>query len=165
LVPHIYHGSHQSTMFNKILVAIDGSDPSLHALEIATQIALTHDSELTILTVAPYPPPTLTEDAMPNYLPQYQDDLRESYKKMLQKTNKKLKEKHPTLKTTPIVMEGKPSTTIVKAARAREAELIVIGSRGTSGIIDWMLGTVSQQIANSCTAPVLIVKDQKYCQK
>ena len=152
-------------MFKKILVAIDGSDPSLHALEIATQIALTHDSELTILTVAPYPPAMITEDQMPNYLPQYQDDLRESYKQMLSNTNKKLKEKHPTLKTVPIVMEGKPAKTITEASRARESDLIVIGSRGTSGIIDWMLGTVSTQIANTCTAPVLIVKDQKYCQK
>ena len=152
-------------MFKKILVAIDGSDPSLHALETAAQIALTHDSELTILTVAPYPPPMITEDAMPNYLPQYQDDLRESYKKMLQKTNTELQEKHPTLKTVPIVMEGKPAKTITEAAKARQTDLIIIGSRGTSGIIDWMLGTVSQQIANSCTAPVLIIKDQKYCQK
>ena len=152
-------------MFKKILVAIDGSEASLHALETATQIALTHDSELTILTVAPYPPAMITEDTMPNYLPQYQDDLRESYKKMLSKTNKELLKKHPKLKTVPIVMEGRPAKTIVQAARARESDLIVIGSRGTSGIIDWMLGTVSQQIANSCTAPVLIVKDQKYCQK
>jgi len=152
-------------MFNKILVAVDGSDPSLHALETAAQIALTHDSELTILTVAPYPPAMITEDAMPNYLPQYQDDLRESYKKMLTETNKKLQQKHPTLKTVPIVMEGKPAKTITEASRARESDLIVIGSRGTSGIIDWMLGSVSQQIANSCTVPVLIVKDQKYCQK
>ena len=151
-------------MFDKILVAIDGSEPSLHALEVATQIALQNDAELTILTVAPYPPPMITEDAMPAYLPQYQDDLRESYKRMLKKTNKELKQKHPKLKTVTIVMEGKPAHTILEAAKARQPDLIVIGSRGTSGIIDWMLGTVSQQIANSCTAPVLIVKDQKYCQ-
>ena len=152
-------------MFKKILVAIDGSEPSLHALEIATGIALTHDSELTILTVTPYPPPMITDDATPEYLPQFQEDLKESYKKMLTKTNKELKQKHPKLKTVPIVMEGRPARTIVQAARARESDLIVIGSKGTSGVLDWMLGTVSQQIANSCTVPVLIVKDQKYCQK
>lgn len=151
-------------MFTKILVAIDGSEPSLHALEVAAQIALQNNAELTILTVAPYAPPMITEDAMPAYLPQYQDDLRESYKRMLKKTNKELKQKHPNLKTVPIVMEGKPAQTIIEATKARQTDLIVIGSRGTSGIIDWMLGTVSQQIANSCTAPVLIVKDQKYCQ-
>jgi nucleotide-binding universal stress UspA family protein len=105
----------------------------------------------------------ITEDDMPTYLPQYKDDLRESYKKMLNKTNKELLEKNPALKTVPIVMEGKPAKTITEVAKAREVVLIVIGSRGTSGIIDWMLGSVSQHIANNCTAPLLIVKDEKFC--
>ena len=151
-------------MFDKILVAIDGSEPSLHALEIAAQIAEQNNAELTILTVAPYPPPMLNPEAMPTYLPRYQTDLRESYEKQLRETNKKLLEKHPTLKTVPIFMEGKPATLIIEAAQAREADLIVLGSRGESGILTWMLGSVSQHVANSCTAPVLIVKDQKYCQ-
>jgi nucleotide-binding universal stress UspA family protein len=150
-------------MFDKILVAIDGSEPSLHALEVAAQLAEQNNAELTILTVAPYPPPMLNPEAMPTYLPRYQTDLRESYKKQLNETNKKLLTKHPSIKTVPIFMEGKPAQLIIEAAKAREAELIVIGSRGTSGIMDWMLGTVSQQVANSCTAPVLIVKDEKYC--
>jgi len=150
-------------MFSKILVAVDGSDASLHALEIAAKIALDNDAELTILTVAPYPPPMITEDAMPTYLPQYQDDLRESYKKMLQKTNKQLKTKHPTLKTVPIVMEGKPAHTILEAAKARQPDLIVVGSRGTSGVLTWLLGSVAREVADSCTVPVLVAKDERYC--
>jgi nucleotide-binding universal stress UspA family protein len=150
-------------MFDKILVAIDGSEPSLHALEVAAKIALDNEAELTILTVAPYPPPMFTEEAMPTYLPQYQDDLRESYKKMLDKTNKELLEEYPDIRSVPIVMEGSAAKMITDAAKAREVDLIVVGSRGTSGIIDWMLGSVSQQIANNCTAPVLIVKDEKFC--
>ncbi|TFH18750.1 universal stress protein [Candidatus Bathyarchaeota archaeon] len=31
-------------------------------------------------------------------------------------------------------------------------------------LLNWVLGGVSQQVVNSCTAPVLVVKDQKYCQ-
>jgi nucleotide-binding universal stress UspA family protein len=151
-------------MFNKILVAIDGSDASLHALEVAAGLAVHSDAELTILTVIPFPPPMMGEENMSLYLPQFQDDLRTSYKNMLQKTNQQLKEKHPTLKTVPIVMEGKPAKTITEAAQARETDLIVVGNRGTGSIIDWMLGSVSQQIVNSCTAPVLVVKNQKYCQ-
>ena len=151
-------------MFSKILVAVDGSEASLHALEVATKIAEDNKAELTILTVAPYPPPMITEDAMPTYLPQYTDDLRESHKKMLGKLNKELKASHPDLKTVPIVMEGHPAKMIIDAAKARETDLIVVGSRGQSGVLDWMLGSVSQQVVNSCTAPVLVVKDQKYCQ-
>ncbi len=150
-------------MFKKILVAIDGSDPSLHALEVAARIAVDDGAELTILTVAPYPPPMLTEDALPAYLPQYQDDLRNSYKQMLKKTDQDIKHRHPELETVPIVMEGKPAKTITEAAKARGSDLIVVGNRGTGGLLTWMLGSVSQQVVNSCTAPVLVVKHQEYC--
>jgi nucleotide-binding universal stress UspA family protein len=151
-------------MFKKILVAIDGSDASLYALDIAAGIALNNDAELTILSVAPYPPPMFTEDILPTYLPQYQEDLRESYKRMLEKTDKDLKNKYPDLKTVPIVLEGKPAKLIVEVAKAREVDLIIVGNRGTGGIIDWMLGSISQQVVNSCTVPVLVVKHQDYCE-
>jgi nucleotide-binding universal stress UspA family protein len=151
-------------MFNKILVAVDGSEPSLHALDLAAGIAVENDAELTILSIAPFPPPMLSEEAMPTYLPRYQDDLRESYKKMLKKTDGDIIQKHPKLKTVPIVMEGKPSKLIVEAAQARIVDLIIIGNRGSGGILSWMLGSVSQQVVNNCTVPVLVVKDQKYCE-
>ena len=121
------------SMFHKILVAVDGSDASLHALEVAAKISIDNDAELTILTVAPYPPPMFTEDAMPTYLPQYQTDLRESHKKMLAKINKEIKTKNPKLRTVPIVMEGKPAQTIIDAAKARESDLIIVGNRGQGG--------------------------------
>ena len=151
-------------MFKKILVAVDGSDPSLHALDVAAVIAVENDAELTILSVAPFPPPMLSEDVMPTYLPKYQDDLRESYKKMLKKTDQELKKKQQDLLTVPIVMEGSPAKTIIEAAQAREVDLIVVGNRGSGGILSWMLGRVSQQVVNNCTAPVLVVKDHQYCE-
>lgn len=160
----IYHAALLITMFNKILVAVDGSDASLHALEVAAQIADDNNAELTILAVAPYPPATIIPNIMPTYLPRYQDDLRTSYEKILQETNQKLREKHPQLKTVPIFLEGNPARHIVEASQAREVDLIVIGNRGTGGIINWMLGSVSQQVVNSCTVPVLVVKHQDYCQ-
>ena len=48
-------------------MAIDGSDASLHALDVAAGISLNNDAELTILSVAPYPPPMFTEDILPTY--------------------------------------------------------------------------------------------------
>ncbi len=151
-------------MFKKILVAVDGSEQSLHALEVAAEIAVDDDAELTILSVAPYAPAMVTDDALPTYLPKFQDDIRDSYKRMLKKTDTDLKKRHPTLKTVPIVMEGKPAQHIIETAQARNSDLIIVGNRGTGGILNWMLGSVSQQVVNSCTAPVLVVKDQKYCQ-
>lgn len=151
-------------MFEKILVAIDGSDPSIQALGIAANISVENEAELTILSVVPFPPAMLSEEVMPTYLPRYQDDLRESYKLMLKKTDGDIKQKYPELKTVPIVIEGKPAKTIVEVAQSRGVDLIIIGNRGSSGILSWMLGSVSRQVVNNCTVPVLVVKDQKFCE-
>jgi nucleotide-binding universal stress UspA family protein len=74
-----------------------------------------------------------------------------------------VKEKHPGLKVVPIVMSGSPSRKIIEAAKARETDLIVLGNRGTSGILSWMLGSVSRQVTDACTVPVLVVKDGEFC--
>lgn len=150
-------------MFKKILVAVDGSEPSQHALKVAADLAQEQGAELTILTVVPNLPPLIADDMTPEYLPQYQQDLEKSHQQMLNKVTRELKKTHPKLKTVPILMNGRPAKQITYTAQAREADLIVIGNRGTSGVLTWMLGSVSRQVTESCTAPVLVVKDQLYC--
>ena len=56
------------------------------------------------------------------------------------------------------VRVGDPAKEIVDLAVMTEADLIVIGSRGLSGIKKWMLGSVSQKVAQQSPCPVLIVK-------
>jgi len=36
--------------------------------------------------------------------------------------------------------------------------------RGRGGLISWMLGSTSRGVVESCTVPVLVVKDQEYCE-
>lgn len=43
-------------------------------------------------------------------------------------------------------------------------DLIVVVNRDTGGILGWMLGNVIRQVTDACTAPLLVVKDQKYCE-
>ena len=149
-------------MWKKILVGVDGSNPSLHALNIAASMAAQNKAELTILSVMP-PLPPIPEGAMPNYAPQFTQDLTESHENMVNAKAGEVKEKHPGLKVVPIVMTGSPSRKIIEAAKAREADLIVLGNRGTSGILSWMLGSVSRQVTDACTVPVLVVKDREFC--
>ena len=150
-------------MWKKILVAVDGSDPSLHALVVAAGMAANNKAELTILSVVP-PLPPMMEGDMPPYAPQFTEDLTESYENMVGAKAEEVREKHPGLNVVPIVMTGSPSRIIIEASRAREADLIVLGNRGTSGILSWMLGSVSRQVTDACTVPVLVIKDQKYCE-
>jgi nucleotide-binding universal stress UspA family protein len=149
-------------MFDKILVAVDGSDPSLHALEVAVTMAKQNDAELKIVTVVP-PVPPMVEGDMPHYTPDFSKDLRESYTRMLNNHVKNLKEKHANLKAEGIVTEGVPARKIIEESRKLEADMIILGNRGTSGIFTWMLGSVSRQVTDACTVPVLVVKDEKFC--
>ena len=149
-------------MFNKILVAVDGSDPSIHALEVAATIAKQNHAELTILTVVP-PIPPMVEGDMPHYVPDFSKNLKDSYANMLNKQVKDLKAKHPDLKVEAVVTEGNPARKIIEKAGEHMADMIVVGNRGTSGILSWMMGSVSRTVSDACTVPVLVVKDEKYC--
>lgn len=151
-------------MFNRILAAVDGSEPSLHALAVAAGLAQQQRAELTIVTVVPLVPPLVMEDMSQAYMPEYQERLRKSHQELLTKTVADLKESHPGLNTSIVLMEGSPARKIIEAAAEQGADLIVLGNRGTGGVATWLLGSVSRQVAESCTAPVLVVKDQSYCE-
>jgi nucleotide-binding universal stress UspA family protein len=151
-------------MFKNILAAIDGSQPSHHALTVAADLAQQQHATLTIVTVVPPTPPLLMEDNTQTYLPEYQEQLHKSHQKLLNKTVADLKTIHPGLKTATILKEGSPARKIIEAANEQDADLIVLGNRGTGGALTWLLGSVSRQVTESCTAPVLIVKHQRYCQ-
>jgi nucleotide-binding universal stress UspA family protein len=56
---------------------------------------------------------------------------------------------------TPILREGQAADVLV--AEAREADLLVVGSRGLGGFKGLLLGSVSQQCAHHAACPVAII--------
>lgn len=56
-----------------------------------------------------------------------------------------------------IVKEGHPAEEVITSADEAEAELIVVGSRGKRSH-DYLIGSVSREIANSSSIPVLLMK-------
>jgi nucleotide-binding universal stress UspA family protein len=84
--------------------------------------------------------------------------MKEMYKKALDEAVMHIKEEFPDLKFETILIEGRPSATIVEQADKNDVDLIVIGSRGLGGISGWILGSTSRRVVDSCTKPVLIVK-------
>ena len=148
-------------MFNKILVAVDGSDSSIKALDYAAHLASHDNAELKMVSAAEPLPPLGIEGTAPSYIPQYQDDLHKSLEKMLKKQEARIQKKYPDLKVTTKVIDGRPATVIRKASK--NMDLIVMGHRGQGGILDWMLGSVAKQIVDTCTVPVLVIKDKDYC--
>lgn len=150
-------------MFTKILLAFDGSDSSLQALDYAVHLAIRNEAELKIVSAAEPLPPLATQatPGYPSYIGNYQQELYDSFKKAQKEQVDKISEKYPNLKISAEVVEGRAVKVIKEASK--DTDLIIMGHRGQGGLLTWMLGSVAKQIVDSCTVPVLIVKDKNYC--
>lgn len=153
-------------MYRKILVALDGSEPSNNALEHAATIAKKFDAELILVAVVQRMMIPIFPDegfgAVPlsaaKDMAQYQDKMRVLYQNVLKEAEEKVKEEYPGVKTESILKEGRPSATIVEQAEKDDVDIIVMGSRGIGGYTGWILGSTSRRVVDSCTKPILIVK-------
>jgi len=57
-----------------------------------------------------------------------------------------------------VILEGKPAAEIVRYAREKEIDLIVIGTQGKRGIERILLGSVAESIIRTAPCKVLVVK-------
>ena len=57
-----------------------------------------------------------------------------------------------------LLFEGTPADTIVRAAKARRAGTIVVGTHGRSGVARFFLGSVAGRVVASARCPVLTVR-------
>jgi nucleotide-binding universal stress UspA family protein len=89
----------------------------------------------------------------------YQEKMKNIYAKSLHEAEEDIREAFPDLKVSTYLLEGRPSSIIVEEADKEEADLIVIGSRGLGGITGWILGSTSRRVVESCTKPILVVKN------
>jgi nucleotide-binding universal stress UspA family protein len=151
----------------KILAATDGSEKAMEALEKAAIIAEKMGSEIEIINVLE--PITLSAGmyptamgaraaAAPTWVTNYYEGHKEAHKETLEKSYKKLKEKHPNLKITKKLVEGLAATKIVETAEKGEFDMIVVGARGLGFIEELVLGSTSKLVVDKAHMPVLVVK-------
>ena len=74
----------------------------------------------------------------------------------LEREAAKLREAGLTVET--VVREGYPATAIEEEARTRHADLVVIGTKGHSGLKHLLLGSVAERVVQKAPCPVLAVK-------
>ncbi len=153
-------------MFKKVLVAIDGSEPSNNALDHAVEISTKFKAKLVMIAVVQRVMIPIFPDEGFGGIPlsaakdmaQYQDKMRLVYQNVLDEAQTKIKEEHPDLEVEVILKEGRPSAIITEYAENDGVDLIVMGSRGIGGYTGWILGSTSRKVVDSCTKPILIVK-------
>jgi len=156
------------SLFEKILVPLDGSEHSLRALKTAIQIAkkfggkatLIHVYSVTARPVTMPEPTTLIPPAVPVMTPTEVSRVAEVARKagssILADGEEKVKAEG--VQVEEILIEGNTVREILRAAREGEFDLIVIGARGISKIREIFLGSVSDGVIRNAPCPVLVVK-------
>ena len=138
----------------RILIATDGSDSSLEAVDFGLELALAEHAEATIIHVtvpiewAVYPFGPL--DAIPNEAPAVAQD--DALRSALERAAAKGVVAHP------VSVLGNPVAEVPAYAERMNADLIVIGSRGLGGVTSALLGSVSKGVLKHAERPVLVVR-------
>ncbi|MDX8364720.1 universal stress protein [Cytobacillus sp. IB215665] len=140
-------------MFEKILLASDGSDHAIRAAEKAAFLAKEIEGgTIEILYIVDNE--TAKSDALRNI---ESSDIESTRNERLQATKDicyRIMNKE--VKTT--MIHGEPGPSIVKYANNGEFDLVVIGSRGLNSFQEMVLGSVSHKVAKRANCPVMIVK-------
>ena len=139
-------------MFLNILVAVDGSDCSLRALEQAADLARTQNSLLTLITVAP-PVPTyimfagMRPDAV-------QEELDKWASRILARAVAALPDDLPV---HAVAHRGHAGRDIVKELERGSYDLLVLGSRGRGRAREGLFGSINGYVHFHSPVPILSV--------
>jgi len=141
----------------KVLLAVDGSDPSYDAVRATDCLAPTHP--LTLLYVLNLPRmfyPTLGPILYKELSMTIEQAMKEEGESLLDRAASLLSPHHGT--TEKRMVEGMPAETILTIAEGMNADLIVIGARGIGQIKEHIIGSVSHRVMTHAKCPVLVIK-------
>ncbi|MDB2463081.1 universal stress protein [Algibacter sp.] len=138
----------------KIIIPIDFSEHSEYALKTAAKLAKKHDAELLALHMLEMSDNILTtSDALQNQKTMFFLQLAE--KKFQDFLNKDYLE---GVTVTPIIKHFKVFSEVNDVATEHNADLIVMGSHGASGLTEYFVGSNTERVVRNSNVPVLVVK-------
>ena len=133
-------------LITKVLLATDGSESSENALDFSLGF-LPNDVKLIIISVK--------ADVVKQEL---ENSLQKVHEKIVRDAEELVKKRRPDLIVNKVVDEGFPSDVICYHAKTENVDMVIMGSRGLGGVKGFLLGSVSRNVVNACSKPVLIVK-------
>ena len=137
--------------YKKILVAVDGSESSMHALRESFKLATKEGSWITVVSVVPPYEGDLAMTAIGNI----QQAIKEPYEKALSEAEKMAKAERMLIKT--VCAEGEPYEGIVDLAEAEKCYLIILGRKSMSRFERVFLGSVIVKVIGHTLCRVMVV--------
>ena len=138
----------------RILVGVDGSEPSMKASQLAAEIAIRFGARVTLAYVVPRL--LLPPDAYGLTVADVEQEHRVFGEKLLAHALTRLGESGVQVDT--VVLCGPPAEGLAESAQAIDVDLVVVGSRGRGAVARMLLGSVTDRLVHICPKPVLVVR-------
>lgn len=137
----------------RILVAVDGSEPSRRALHLAVSIAKKLGARVIIAHAVVWEPPRASQQR--RAMRQLAKEFDEMGRKILKKMNDEVGQSGVEVEL--VLLHGPAGEAVTKLAAAEDYDLVVVGGRGRSLASRFLLGSVADKIIRTCNHPVLVV--------
>jgi nucleotide-binding universal stress UspA family protein len=141
----------------KILVPVDFSDYSKHALKYAIEFAKHFDAELILISVIEpmiYPADFSMGQVA---IPATDQNLSERVEEELKNLDEK--EIAGKVKSKRIIKSGKPFFEINETAREEDVDLIIIATHGHTGVEHLLFGSTAEKVVRKAPCPVLTLRE------
>jgi len=144
-------------MYKRILLALDGSPLAEQALPHAIALAERFQSELVLLRVlVPLArPPTVAEVA----IQRAEEATMALVREYLDRITAQVQERG--IEVQAVIIVGRPHVQIIQYAETNQIDMVVICTRGQSGLSRWLMGSVSDRVVRGVDVPVMLVRARK----
>jgi nucleotide-binding universal stress UspA family protein len=133
----------------RVVAGVDGSADSVRALQWAGYVAARAHARLDVVTAWEYPPSFGWSSIAPEW------DPAKDAEKILAETAQAAFGDSPPVGTQFVAREGGAARILLDETQG--AFMLVVGSRGHGGFVGLLLGSVSSNVAEHATCPVLII--------
>jgi nucleotide-binding universal stress UspA family protein len=138
--------------FKNILLAVDGSEQSMKAAQVAADLTRSLDAALILPTVFEHVPGILGDIEREKVIAAHMSEAEQIIEAALEIIGDvpgEIKQE---------ILEGPPADAILRVQEIRGSDLIVMGTHGRGRLVGLVLGSVSQKVLAHASSPILFVK-------
>ncbi|NIA03327.1 MAG: universal stress protein [Nitrospirae bacterium] len=147
----------KSELFQKIVLATDGSEYSISVVKYAIELARITESKIYAIYVVD----TGVFTSIP--MDGAWTNMYELLKKEGDEATSEVESEAvaANIEVESLTVEGHPAEEIIKLAEDKSADIIVMGTLGKSGLDRFLLGSVAEKVSRTSKIPVMIVRGEK----
>lgn len=146
-----------SEFYRNIVIATDGSENSQRAISYGIEIAKLSGATVHALYVVD----TVSFSSIP--MDAGWESMYDTLKNEGEKAISEVKERGKVsgVEVREVLLEGHPSNEIIDFAEKNNADLIVVGTLGKTGLDRFLMGSVAEKVVRGSKVPVLVVRNEK----